>query len=286
MPIRDGEKFATRFIAETEEGAAVLMKRFDTDISMLAIKRQMLTGIDAEDLKQEGLIGLARANRDFDEGRSVDFRIFALYKIKDAMREFITTQASNIKVPQYIKDTIHLIESLKKVVGQVCDISYSSYIEIWELAQHMKVKQEHIQQNINKVKGSLNNLADRSHSSVIQLLERAEIMPKLTAEVTDYISANTADVFAEENNMIELISNRESVAVLKDILDEAEMALLCKRFVEGITVRDLAPEMGIKAETIVVRTNNILDKIRRHRDRILQNETNTTIKETKQGQPS
>jgi RNA polymerase sigma factor (sigma-70 family) len=286
MPIRDGEKFATRFIAETEEEAAKLMKRFDIDISMSAFQRHRVTGIDLEDLKQEGLIGLARANRDFDESRSVDFRIFALYKIKDAMREFITTQASNIRVPQYIKDTIHLIESLKKVVGQVCDISYASYIEIWELSQHMRVKHKHIQQNINKVKGSLNSLADRAHSSVVQLLERAEIMPKLTIEVSDYVAISPADVFAEENNMIELISNKESIVVLENILDESEMALLWDRYAEGITERELEAKMGIKASTINVRTKNILDKVRLHRDRILQNETHTTIKETEQGQPS
>jgi len=282
--ITEIERFADHFIADTKEEADKLIKKFETDIKMLAIKRHMLTGLDKEDFRQEGLIGLARANRDFEESRSKDFRIFALYKIKDAMREFTTTQASNIKTPQYIKDAIHLIESLKKVIGKACDISYLSYHDVWELSENLRVESKEIQEDINKVKTSINNLALRSCCPVPQLLERAEIMPRLTVDADSYSTTGVSNVFEEEDNMVRYISNKESMKVLAEILDESEITLLWDRFVYGKTVRELAPEMGIKAETIVVRTNHIMSKLRKHRDRILQNETNTITKETKQRQ--
>jgi len=285
MPIRDGEKFLDNFIANTAEESKVLMEKFDRDIHVLAAKGHMLTGTDINDLKQEGLIGLARANRDFEQSRSEDFRIFAIYKIKDAMREFITKQASNVKIPQYIKDAIQLIESLKKVMGQVTDIRYLSYTGIWEFSEKTKTDQESVQKKIDDIRSSLTNLANRSHSAVTQLLERAEMMPKHAVDMSDYVLTETTNVFDEENKMVDLIYNRELIEDLYSILDESEISLLWKRFVEGITVRDLAPEMGIAPETIVVRTNNILDKVRCHRDRTLRNEANKTVKETNQGQP-
>jgi RNA polymerase sigma factor (sigma-70 family) len=286
MPIRENEKFAACFIADTEEEANRMIDKFDNDISMLAIKRHTLTGIDANDLKQEGLIGLARANRDFEESRSESFRIFALYKIKDAMREFITKEASNIKTPQYIKDATYLIESLKKVIEKVWDIRYMSYDEVWDLSENIQVDSPEIRQGICEVKNSLNNLAKRSCSSVLQLLERAEIMPRLTIEVEDYAASDVSDVYEEETNMMNRLSTKESMEVLKEILEPSELELLWDRYVEGITERELEAKLGVTAPTIDVRTKNILEKVRKHRNRILRDETNTTVKETEQGQYS
>jgi len=109
-------------------------------------------------------------------------------------------------------------------------------------------------------------------------------MPRLTVDADSYSTTGVSNVFEEEDNMVRYISNKESMKVLAEILDESEITLLWDRFVYGKTVRELAPEMGIKAETIVVRTNHIMSKLRKHRDRILQNETNTITKETKQRQ--
>jgi len=278
------EKFGAYFIADSKEDADRLIKEFDTDISMLATKRHMVTGVDEQDLKQEGLIGLARASRDFEEGRSGDFRIFAIYKIKDAMREFITTQASNIRIPQYIRDATNLIESLKKIMEKVTDIRYMSYNEVWNLAKEIQIESAEIKKNILMIMDSLNNLAARSHSSVPQLLERSEIMPKLTVDVENFIPTDMSDILEEEKDMVELISNRKYVEDIKTILEPLEFELLWNLYVEDYTERELEPMLGIKAPTIDVRAKNILKKLERYKNKVLQNEINTTVEEVEQGQ--
>ena len=112
------------------------------------------------------------------------------------------------------------------------------------------------------------------------------MMPKLTLEVADYTTTYITDVYEGERNMIQYMSSKESIEELKKLLEPSEFNLLCERFVEGKTVRELEPEMGITAETIVVRTNNILDKIARHKNRILKDETNTAVEKTEQGRVS
>jgi len=285
MPIRDNEEFCKCFIADTEEEGMELLRKFDMDLSMLSQKFSLVTGVDKQDLFQEGIIGLARAKRDFEEGRSEDFRIFAIYKIKDAMREFITSQASNIKVPQYIRDAQRLADVLKKLVEKIGGLSMYSFSDLWRISGEFKATTESEQclaEDINKVKNSIKNLADRSHTSIIQLLDRAEIMPTITSSSIEFVEVDDfrVDHFSEENNMVKYLHSKDRVKMLKEILASNEFDLLYARFVEGKTLKELAPELGVKEETIVVRTNNIIAKLKRKFENY---ESNTNTEETKQG---
>jgi RNA polymerase sigma factor (sigma-70 family) len=286
MPIREGEKFKECFLADTQEEAEKLLKEFETDITMLSYKfASIARSIDHEDLKQEGIIGLARASRDFEKDRSESFRIFAIYKIKDAMREFVSTQGSNIKFPQYVKEAIRLILELRKTMEKGGSVGHVSFVDIWEISKTMKVEKP-IREEIDKVRATLKNLCERSHTSVIQMLERAELMPTTTSvalESYDHERLPSDDNFQVEDNMISYLSTRQSVERLKEFLSQDELDLLYARFVEGKTVRELEPEMGITAESIVVRTNNILNKLKRNEKRILYYESDSDIKEIESG---
>jgi len=255
MPIREEEQFLKHFIADTEEEAIQLLEDYDTDITMLANKVSQLTGISNEDLKQEGIIGLARAKREFEESRSDNFRIFAIYKIKDAMREFVTMQGSNVRAPQYVKDALKLAEKLKALIGKEHFVEYSTLLDVWNMLDNIRITRP-LAKDVESVKNSLENLADRSHTSVPQLLERAIFIPDFDVDIVDHKVDDLSDV---------LIA-RDEVSAIKNLLTKDEFDLLWLRFVEGKTVRELESHFGIKNSSIIARTEKLIDRLNRWRN--------------------
>lgn len=279
MPIRENEKFGAHFIADTKEEAEDLLKKFNTDLTMQAHKFFMVTGVDKFDLYQEGVIGLARAKREFEEGRSENFRIFAIYKIRDAMREFVTGQAGNIKVPQYIRDAQRLSIIMRGIMEKIGKTAFTSIVDLWQRLVAFKPSnelEESLRKDIEDIKSSIKNLADRSHTSVPQILERAEMMPSSAFNTS--VDLAVFDIFdigypSEGDKMVERIYARDKVDEIRDMLTEEEFELLCDRFIDDKTLKVLEPKLGIKEETIVIRTNNILAKLRRKFDH--EGNTNT-----------
>jgi len=281
MPIRNDEKFCKHFLGETEKEAIEVMKKYDNDVVMLSNKCALHTGLDKKDLKQEAIIGLARARRDFDFDRSENFRIFVIYKIKDALREYITMQSNNVRIPQYIKDTIGLIDNLKKVVEKCIHLHpYASFLEIWKSSE-TDVIDKNIQKEIESIRQSIKNLADRSHTIVPQLLDRAEMFPNTNASPLEgmVLDSSCFDDTSEEEKRVNQMYYEESFKRLKEELSKEEFDLLYARFVDGYTIRELKETMGITPESIVVKTNKIVEKLNRKRKRIMDHEDNSSIEE-------
>lgn len=266
------EKFLTNFIAETKEEADKLYKEYIKTLQLLANKYATFTGIDAEDLVQEGIIGLARASRDFEADRSNNFRIFAIYKIKDAMKEFVISQASNIKVPQYIRDASVLINRLKRIMESVDVLESCSLTDIWLLSSIYESNKD-VADDVIRTKQSIFNLADRSGTTTEQLIERAEMIPLVVYEKidggVDKLSGDT-----EGDKMIQRLSAKRSIDNLKDYLKEDEFNLLVDHYVYGETVRELAGKLGIKAPSVTVRIHNIVQRLNKRKDKILCYESN------------
>lgn len=269
MPIREGEKkFCSHFLGESQEEAEEILSMFDKDLTMLSARVATLTGLDKADLRQEAVIGLARARRDFVEGRGAAFRTLVLYKIKDALREFVT-KAIGMRVPQYLLDASKLIENLRRTIEKGTQLSeFSSYIDIWNAAKTY-AGDEAILADVNKICDSIHNLAERSHTTPVELLERAEMAPApvdVTSTSNDDITEELLD--DQEVRMVEKLYAKAAVNRLRNILTPAEYDLICAKFLEGKTERDLEKELGIKAPSIDVRLKNILAKIEHSRERI------------------
>ena len=278
----DYGKFPANFIAETKEEANNLYKKYLKTMQFLANKYSMISGLDIEDLVQEGTIGLARASRDFKECRSNDFNTFAIYKIKDAMREFVTSQAVNTKVPQYIKDTARLIKRLRKIIGTIEAVETYSPMDIWWISKKYEENKE-VTSNVARIRKSLFNLAERSCTTVEQLVERAEFMPLVDIEITDYNSVDLSE--NNEKAVIEYLINRRGISEIKELISKEDFDLIVSYFVEEKTVRELEKEVGLKGPTISVRINKIIEKLKK--DLTLDgNDTNENFEEIGQGDPS
>jgi len=273
------EKFLANFIAETKEEAEALYKKYDKTLQLLANKYSVYTGIDEEDLIQEGTIGLARASRDFEIDRSENFHIFAIYKIKDAMKEFVVSQASNIRVPRYIRDASVLINRLKKVMESVDVLESCCLTDIWLLSSIYESNKD-VADEIIKIKQSISNLADRSCTTTEQLIERAEMMPLVIYEKID-LAVDKLSESTEGDKMIQRLAARQSIDNLKGYLKEGEFELLVDYYIYGKTVRELAVKLGIKASTVTVKIHNIVQKLNKRKDKILCYESNEATEKTK-----
>lgn len=255
------EDFLPYFLGRSSEEADRCLSTYEKDIRMLAGKFAMLTGADQEDLYQEGLIGLARAKRDFEESRSSSFRIFAIYKIKDSMKEFVTKQNRNIKVPQYIVSTNRLMDELKGTLAKGLDIDpFLSNTDVWDASVNYD-KDQGIKEELGAIRERIENMATRSSTTVPQLLERAEILPSFTSD-EEYLMAED-EPYDVEDNLLEQLDAERTIQLIRSILQPDEFELLYKRFVEGKTIRELEPEYGIRAASIVTRTNKIIEKLQR-----------------------
>lgn len=274
MPIKPKEKaFRAHFLGDTEEEAGELYKLFQKDLTMLSRKASILSGLDKEDLFQEAIIGLARATRDFDEGRSEDFRIFAIYKIKDALREYIASQQKDIRVPQYINDAIGFVKQLAHALRKGVNLPwFLSLSEIWRISSSFK-SEPSLEEDVERIRTSLKNLALRTHTSVPELLERVEFMPTISVDIVD--NADVDMIVDPETEVIGVISSKEAINRLKSYLSEDDFKLLYMRFAEGYTFKELESEFGITEESLNVKVKKLISELTKRKG-VIFNESSKT----------
>lgn len=271
-PIYDDEKFLPNFLGNTTKEADTLYNKYKNTLTGLANKYAMYSHVDEGDLVQEGVIGLARAAREFDVERSSDFNTFAIYKIKDAMREFISKQATDVKIPQYIKEASRLIAKLSKLIDKVSPMKESDYEMVWAESSLFDNESEIIK-DINAIRDSLSNLAARSGTTIDQLLERAEMYPADVTDVDDvvYSMGDMSGISIEtaEDDIITKIMTEKAIDKLMTVLSKEDYELLYAHYVDGKTVRELGPIYGISAPTMTIRIQNILQSLQKKKEQIL-----------------
>lgn len=274
MPIRDDEKFLPHFLGSTEAEAEQRYKTYLPTIKYFAQKASSHSGLDEEDLRSEGMIGLARAFRDFDPDRSDNLKIFAFYKIKDAIREYISKEVTNIRAPYYLREAFGLLERLRTSVEDSAIAlkgrQFCGFLDVWEESKNLIGNPI-----VDDLRKSLKNLAGRARTTPEDLVERIEMIPIVTEEMIA-----TTEVHDEDNEsaLINSIEARQKVQKLKKELNQDEYELLVDRFVEGWTIRELEDKIGVRASTTVIRTKKIVSRLkkddRRSRRRMSSKEFN------------
>lgn len=259
MPIRDDEKFLPHFLGNTEAEAEQRYKTYLPTIKHLAQKTSMHSGLEEEDLRSEGVVGLARAYRDFDPTRSDNMRIYALYRIKDAIKEYVTKEVTNIRAPQYLRDAYGLLERLQTAVGNSATglkgKEFCGFTVVWE--ESLKLVGNPI---IDDLRSSLKNLAGRARTTPEDLIERMELIPIISEEIA--IAIDPMIINDHEDVLINSIDARQKIHLMKKGLNQDEYELLLDRFVEGWTIRELEDKIGIKASTTVIRTKRIVNRLK------------------------
>ena len=268
------------FLGNSPEEAESVRKEFHSDVEKIAARAHRYTKLDLHDLEQEAWIGVARAIRDFEPGRGALLRTIVISKIKDALRDFITSQIVNVRPPHYIQEALRFMGGLRIVLEKGVHVSpYASLTDLWELSGSQPLEGG-LKEDIESIRANIMNLAKRSHASVIELLERAELLPVSFVEIDGSMFRQGGDsIFSAEDMLIDKVDNFTIINRLREMLSEEDFNLLYARFVENETLEEQGEKLGIKPSSVVVRTDKILDRLRHHKDRILNNENIPNFKE-------
>jgi RNA polymerase sigma factor (sigma-70 family) len=171
------EELPEHFLADTIEEAEQLYKEFYALLNNLSYSYSLYTKIDKSDLFGEALIGLARASRDFDPKRSNKFKIFAIYKIKSALNEYVRRNMSAVVIPAYIKRANKHIGLLRNLF-EACNMPENTLYKIIEEDVDCNVMPSAwLNDQVRDLLEKLKNNAKNSRIPIQKLVERAGYIP-------------------------------------------------------------------------------------------------------------
>jgi RNA polymerase sigma factor (sigma-70 family) len=275
------EQMPSCFLADTEAESSYLYEQFERLVTSSASYYAEQTGLDRKDLIQEAWIGLARASRDFEPGRSSDFKIFAIYKIKEALREFVSKQEINISIPHYIKETCRLVRKLHStaqkagVTEQFCD-----YNTIWEKSGKCECGDE-IMKILIGLRQSIENIAKGAQTTIEELLTRAEIYPVMVPD--DEVQMEQDLRVIDEEDVMSEIQAKIDFEKIKESLTKEEFDLLFKYFVCEMSVRELAPIYNISSSHVANKITEIVNRLKKKRVLHYHEKDNTGVTTLKEG---
>lgn len=278
MPIREGEKFLENFLAETKEEAEQLYKNYKRLISHLAWQFSVRSGVDAEDLFEEGMIGLARAKRDFvpEKARSKNktkaFHIFAVYMIRNALREGVYAFETPIPIPAYLKESNYYYTKMREALENI-GVPYEDMMSLMEdpktRAEDFGIEKPH---NIvvNKFKDKLHRRAKANNMNYEDLLNKAISIPR--RKFTDIYQPDFSEAFEEFDD--ERLDKQAALARVKEVLDKVEYDILVRFSTEkDLKVEDLANEYGLTSGRISQIISGARETLNRRRKYIMDGDS-------------
>jgi RNA polymerase sigma factor (sigma-70 family) len=230
--VRQREEMPEYFLADDPEEAQALHDRFSKILNTLSYNYSVATGLLKSDLFGEALIGLARANRDWDPKRSKDFKTYAIYRIKDALREFCIENASSIRVPMYIR----IANNQYNELVSICE-SYDIPVEMLVFDQEIP----HVFEPNDAVRAAelvtlLINAANRTNVSMEKFVHRVQAVP------SDELFENQLPPEVEEMQSRQL----EAALVvdkLKQHMTQEEM-VICSGIMNDLSYEEIAQQLG------------------------------------------
>lgn len=211
------EKLPAAFLAESVEDAERVYCEFSPLLNSMSYAYHKNTGLDKADLFGEGLMGLAKAIRDFDPDRGSNFNTYAIFRIKDAMNKLVRELNSPVKIPSYIKKANALICELKNY------LTYDNECII--------VDKIPMDSTTKPILAKLNNYAKRSGLCLKTLMERAEYLP------------NSCEYVENRQTSEKVVFDKILVNELKEHMTEKEL-IVVEGFLNGKNFSTVSAECG------------------------------------------
>ena len=110
------EKLPKFFLADDPIEAEKLYIKFSNLLNSISYTYSIISGIPKSDLFGEALLGLARANRDWNTIYDSNFTTYVTFRIKDVLNEYIRCNAQIVIIPSYIKKASILLNKVKTLL--------------------------------------------------------------------------------------------------------------------------------------------------------------------------
>ena len=192
--------------------------------------------IAAEDLEQEGFVGLVEAGNRFEAERGVLFGTFARPRIEGAIKDFLRKQDA---LSQEVRGRIRALDRAKQDLGQQLGREPSTH----EAAEALHITED----------------AVRELESVRTTGDRYEPPVEGDAADPDWFESQAPNQPDQEADLL----GRDVNDCLGDVLVEEERNALVLRMVQGLTLREVGEIIGIaSSETVRRRENTAREKLR------------------------
>jgi len=220
-----------------------------------------VTGIPEEDLFGAGLVGLARAVRDFDTKKSNNFAGYAYFRVRSALNYFCTANASIISIPQYVKLAYSYINTIKSIL-HMYEISMASVDKLLSEGKFAKEITEKLPpSDIKLCKNSIQRLKKLSKNSGVSyetLINRSEFIPSDVSYEDEY--ASHEQILEQETRAMHLAI---LVSKIKDQMTEKELEV-AEGVMLGKTYEEIGSEQTPKrtAAWVKQQLNNVKKRIK------------------------
>lgn len=216
-----------------------LVEQFIGLVEFLA-RRFRNRGEPLEDLVQVGTIGLLKAIDRFDLERQVEFSTYATPTIVGELKRHFRDKGWAVRVPRRLQE-LHL--ELTKVVGHLGhDLGRSPTVA--EIAQAASISEEEVLEGLE--------------------IAQAYNFTSLDAPIDtgDGGSTSFADQLGEDDEHLENLEYRASLAPEMAKLPERDRTILYLRFFKGLTQSEIADRLGISQMHVSRLLNRTLTQLR------------------------
>ena len=247
--VNRAEEMPEYFLADTPEEADAIYSQYERLLNGFAYSYALATRLSRTDLFGEALIGLARAYRDWDLDRGGSFRTYAIFKIKDALNEFVRGNSATISVPAYIK----------KANANFCEIK--SICEAYDTDWQMLVIDQEIPDELEmldavrctKLVENLINAAERAKVDYGKFIERITFIP----EDKEYEDQEAPEVHKRTEEQLEAALVVEK---LKRHMTDDELAI-CDGIMKDKSFEQIGDELGKSKGWVSGKLKGLREKI-------------------------
>lgn len=229
--------------AETEDEKASLREALvDQYIGLVEFlaRRFRNRGEPLEDLTQVGTIGLLKAIDRFDLDREVEFSTYATPTIVGEIKRHFRDKGWAVRVPRRLQE-LHL--ELTKIISKLGqDLGRSPTVA--EIATATGFSEEEVLEGLE----------------IAQAYSFTSLDAPIDSEDSD--STSFADQMGGEDESLETIEYRASIAPEMERLPERERRILFLRFYRGMTQSEIAARLGISQMHVSRLLNRTLGQLR------------------------
>jgi len=236
--VKGAEGLLPYFFADTPQKAEEIYKKYNKLLNMLAGQYATATNIPKSDLFGEALMGLAKACKNWDPNRSSDFKIYAIYRIKDELNEYVRNNITVVTIPSHIKKANSHLNEIKSICKRY-DIDYTVILIDQDIPDSLR--------EVDAIR--LTNLvlfiiraAKRACVEYSEFLKKIEVLPKdMIFEDFDESVAGSS----EEDRMEAILI----VEKLKGMMDPITLAI-CEGIMADKSFDQIGKELGYSKASI------------------------------------
>ena len=208
-------------------------------------KHYMGRGLQFLDLVQEGNIGLMKAVDKFEYQRGYKFSTYATWWIRQRMTRAIADQASTIRVPVHMHESV---QKLRRASARLVQ-RYGRPPTVWELAEHVELSEARTREMMEYLKEPVSletPVGEHEDAKLGDLLEDRTVPPP-------YAAALRADTRRQVDKVLGVLTSKEEYIIKKRF---------GIGFVKGHTLEEISEDFGVTRERIRQIEASALRKLR------------------------